>query len=674
MFSSYADILFNLPLKQSYTYHIPEEFIPSLQPGMRVELLFRNREEIGIVESIHRHPPQSGEKILSLSSIADSKLPLPLVNSEQIELAHWMAKYYLCAPGEALFKTFPKPTSFKQTDPVEALAPALEYKLNREQQQIYERIKAELKKKDKGAPSAHVLHGITGSGKTEIYIHFICEALQAGKSALLLVPEISLTVQLIQRLKRVFGESLALLHSGLQARERFTNYMQVLTKEKKIAVGTRSAVFAPLEDLALIILDEEHDSSFKENSTPRYDARQIALRRAEKWGSLLLLGSATPRLEAVYHARGSSIKKAFSYHNLSKRAKGQGLAEVHLAKIGSWESIMGERLLWELEENLKRKEQSILLLNRRGYFTQVYCVDSKSVESCPACAVSLNLHRDSYLLCHYCGYRRFYDGTGSDGGATDLLGTGTQKLEDFLLHHFPFARIERLDSDTVSKASVLEDTLLRFLGEEIDILIGTQMIARGLDAPRVSLVGVLQAEKGLYLPDFRSAERTFSLLTQVAGRAGRSDTKGRVIFECFNPENPVIQTAASQDYESFYEMELPVRQSAFYPPFSRLVRLLCRGRDQERIHIFMEKLAALLKEDFEKKKKGNPRWEFEVLGPSSAPIEKMNNKFREHILIKSSSLRLVRQSLEENLFEKEGLKLSSKTDYLEIDMDPISLL
>ena len=442
------------------------------------------------------------------------------------------------------------------------------------------------KKSQRKKPPIHLLHGITGSGKTEIYIHLIHNAISLNYTALLLVPEISLTVQLIQRLEQVFINQLALLHSGLKPKQRFQSYLEIIRKEKKIVIGTRSAVFAPLTNIGLIIIDEEHDSSFKGNSTPRYDARQIALKRAESHNASLVLGSATPRLETTYYARNSLM--SFTYHSLTHRAKGQGLPEVYLAKVDSPDSIIGDKLLAELDENIKRKEQSILLLNRRGYFPQVYCLESKTVELCPSCAVSLNLHRNGQLKCHYCGYQRHYDGFASDGGETRLVGTGTQKLEDFLLHKFPEVRIERLDSDIIDKQNVLKDTLLRFIGGEIDILIGTQVIARGLDAPRVSLVGVLQAEKGLYLPDFRATEKTFSLLTQVAGRAGRSNIKGRVIFECYNPQNPVIQAAALHNYEKFYQMDIPFRKATFYPPFSRLVRLVCRGIEQKRIQNFMQ--------------------------------------------------------------------------------------
>ena len=493
------------------------------------------------------------------------------------------------------------------------------YELNSSQKAIYKKIKNDFKKKSqRKKPPIHLLHGITGSGKTEIYIHLIHNAISLNYTALLLVPEISLTVQLIQRLEQVFINQLALLHSGLKPKQRFQSYLEIIRKEKKIVIGTRSAVFAPLTNIGLIIIDEEHDSSFKGNSTPRYDARQIALKRAESHNASLVLGSATPRLETTYYARNSLM--SFTYHSLTHRAKGQGLPEVYLAKVDSPDSIIGDKLLAELDENIKRKEQSILLLNRRGYFPQVYCLESKTVELCPSCAVSLNLHRNGQLKCHYCGYQRHYDGFASDGGETRLVGTGTQKLEDFLLHKFPEVRIERLDSDIIDKQNVLKDTLLRFIGGEIDILIGTQVIARGLDAPRVSLVGVLQAEKGLYLPDFRATEKTFSLLTQVAGRAGRSNIKGRVIFECYNPQNPVIQAAALHNYEKFYQMDIPFRKATFYPPFSRLVRLVCRGIEQKRIQNFMQKLGLLIEERFQDEAKDSQR--IEILGPAPASIRK----------------------------------------------------
>ena len=584
MFDLYADVLLPLPLKQCYTYSVPAPMGEYIQVGMRVSVQLRKREQTAIVTKLHNLEPsldiENTYKVLPIEALVDKA---PVINLEQLELAYWMAEQYLCNPGEALFKMFPKAKRWPaEEDTITQQTPKIEYELTPPQSQIYKKIRAGLYIKDnKKHNPAHLLHGITGSGKTEIYIHLLRDALLLGHSALLLVPEISLTIQLLQRLERVFEDQLALLHSGLSNQKRFQAYVGILQGTKKIVVGTRSAVFAPLTKLGLVILDEEHDGSFKENSTPRYDARQIALKRATTHNTLVVFGSATPRVELSYYARSS--RSQFIYHSLEQRAQGSSLAKVCIVSLPSPDAIISPELLEELKINLERKEQSILLLNRRGYYPQVYNANDNSIESCPSCSISLNLHRDHLLRCHYCGFQRTYTGSTADGSPAMLVGTGTQKLEDFLLNHFPNARIERLDSDAIQKRNVLQDTLLRFLEREIDILIGTQMIARGLDAPHVSLVGVLQAEKGLHLPDFRAAEKTFSLLTQVAGRAGRGHLTGRVIFECFDTEHPLLQAAAAQNYEAFYQAEIPARAAAFYPPFSRIVRLLCRGPKQERI-------------------------------------------------------------------------------------------
>ena len=694
MFELYVDVLFPLPLHQSYTYSVPPTLTDNnIQVGMRAQAALRSRLITGIVIRVHRlGAPTSTTQCHPVQVLLD---PAPLVNSEQIALAHWMAEQYLATPGEAVFKMFPKAKRWPTCATPPKLTPKIEYTLHAPQQQIYTKLNAELtaltqsaqhaaNKTEMGeieniknsktvrANSVHLLHGITGSGKTEIYIHLLRDALAMQRSALLLVPEISLTIQLIQRLQRVFGDQLALLHSGLKNSTRFNAYIQLLRQEKRIAVGTRSAVFAPLQNIGLIILDEEHDASFKENSVPRYDARQIALRRAATHRALVIFGSATPRVELSYYAR--SPRTDFIYHSLPQRAvHGSALPQVRLVALSNRDAVISYELLAELEQNLQRGEQSLLLLNRRGYYPQVYKADSYDVETCPSCAVSLNLHRDYYLHCHYCGFQRRYAGQTADGSPAVLAGTGTQKLEDFLVHYFSTARIERLDSDAIQKRNVLQDTLLRFLAHEIDILIGTQMIARGLDAPQVSLVGVLQAEKGLHLPDFRAAEKTFSLLTQVAGRAGRSKLKGRVIFECLDTGNPLIQAAAAQDYEKFYQSELTVRQAAFYPPFSRIVRLLCRGPVQERIQLYMQELLRVLRQHLELKLKRVSE-QYQVLGPVVAPIAKISNKYREHIIIKTNALTQVRIILTELLTAKSKFMPLHRSDHLEIDIDPVDLL
>ena len=550
-----------------------------------------------------------------------------------------------------------------------------------------------------------LLHGVTGSGKTEIYAHIIQEALSLGYTSLLLVPEISLSVQLIARLKVMFSPYLALLHSRLSASERFLAYLSVLKGEKRIVVGTRSAVFAPLASskLAVLIIDEEHDASFKEHSHPRYDARQVALRRAELHNALVILGSATPRLESYYYAappvlqlpqyKAPESRKQLSYSALPQRANQQPLPMVRRVQIRSSQDIISQATLDEIEINLKRNEQSILLLNRRGYFPQLYNRALGSFEKCNACSVTLNLHKDGRLRCHYCGYGRNYDPNADSSHDIELLGSGTQRLEDFLLDCFAHARIERLDSDAVSKSHVLEDTLNRFVNRDIDILIGTQMIARGLDIPYVSLVAVLQADHGLAMVDFRAAEKTFALLTQVAGRAGRSHLPGRVIFECMNTEDPVIATAAKQDYLAFYTMEIESRLMSFYPPFSRIVRLLCRSPDQVRLEDYMQKLTESLQSLLADQGFAIPR-EVQILGPSNAPIERMHHKYREHLLIKTTCLGRLRPVLR-SFFNRDwgpGLDTPMQQhtgysklnlphapplhheDYLELDLDPIDLL
>ena len=696
MFSIYVDVLLNLPLKQPYTYKLPDLVNQdTFTPGSRVLVHFNHREETGIIEKLHSQSPQ--EEIFYINEVLD---PEPIVTEYQINLAYWISSRYLCGPGEALFKMFPKvfpkvfvgkfPSKARGKDHFSEESSHLkekrfqpEYSLNKRQKEIYQSIKRDFEENCRNntkkkivqkisQKNIHLLQGVTGSGKTEIYIYLLRDSLEEGRGAILLVPEISLTVQLIQRLRKVFGNRLALLHSGMSPKERFINYFSLRKEERKIVVGTRSAIFAPVQNLGLIILDEEHDDSFKEHSRPRYDARQIAQRRSKDHNCLLVYGSATPRIETSYHSRRRDGRIGF--HFLPERAKGFGLPQVRLVSLPSPETIMSAHLLGELEVNLKKGEQSLLLLNTRGFFPYIYSRNNKKAESCPACSVSLRLHKDQFLRCHYCGYSYPFTGKGLDGGDVSLMGLGTQKLENFLIDRFPDARIERLDADAAAQRGVVQKTIEQFLRKEVDILLGTQMIARGLDAPNVSLVGVLQSEKGLHFPDFRAAEKTFSLLTQVAGRAGRSSLKGRVIFECIDTEHPIIQYAARQDYESFYLNELEERKASFYPPFSRIIRVLCRSHQEEKGQEFMQEFTSSLKKNFFKdaNKEVKETKTFQLLGPSSAPIGKINHQFREHILIKTVDLIKTRSAVEECYNLHKG-KLG-KNLHLEIDLDPVDLL
>lgn len=660
MFDRYADVAVRLPISGTFTYRVPAEMYDAVRPGLRVQVSFRNRDEEAVICAVHGNAPDF--EVLPLTKLIDSE---PILTEYQLQLGFWMADYYLAGPGECLGKMFPAGRRYPKRLEKRASAPgAPNHVLNREQDAAYRSIVAA-----QPGQGAHLIHGVTGSGKTEVYIHLILDALKRGRGALLLVPEITLTVQLIERLRSVFGDELALLHSALGGSERFGSYVHVLRGDQTIAVGTRSAVFAPVRDPGVIILDEEHDGSYKEHSAPRYDARQIAHKRAADHGAHLVLGSATPRIETAYHARAMSESTHFHYYALSGRATGAELPDVRLTKITSGDAPVSGDTLNELEKNLKDGRQTILLLNRRGYHPFVYCATCERTESCPNCSVALNLHRDQRLLCHYCAYEREYRGQCSNcGGPARPVGSGTQKLEEFLLNLYPDARLERLDTDAATKRHAVRDCIRRLIDGEIDILLGTQMIAKGLDAPNVTLVSVLQADHGFAMPDFRAAERTFSLLTQVAGRAGRGEHRGRVIFECLNPANPVLHHAARQDYEAFYREEVVMRKAAAYPPFTRIVRLLYRGEDEGAVRTAADRLAGRLRRAPDLLGEDHTS----LLGPAPAPLEKLHNQYRYHMILKTGRMRRLREILSDVLAAERGS--GSGKLHLEVDFDPVDLL
>ena len=688
MFDLYADVAVRLPLAEPFTYRVPPELEATIQAGLRVQVSLRGAVEEGLVCRLHRHPPDF--ETLPVLKLIDTE---PVLNADQLQLGRFMADYYLAGIGECLFKMFPAGKRNPPRKPARTVTPpAPAHELNAAQAAVYQAVVADFdafeaarEKNESGQirPRTHVVHGVTGSGKTEIYIHSLLEALRRGRGALLLVPEISLTVQLIERLRAVFGDELALLHSALSGGDRRSAYIQVLRGEKRIAVGTRSAVFAPVQNPGIIILDEEHDSSYKEHSAPRYDARQLAHKRAADHGAVLLLGSATPRIETAYAARVMETQTGFVYHTLGERATGAEMPGVRRIKIASSQTPITGELLNEIDQNLKRGQQTILLLNRRGYNPFVYCSNCETTESCPNCSVALNLHKDHRMVCHYCAYTRPYTGACSNcGGPARPVGSGTQKLEEYLLRLFPEARLERLDTDAASKRNTVRDCIARLIGGEIDILLGTQMIAKGLDAPGVTLVGVLQADHGLAMPDFRSAERTFALLTQVAGRAGRGALSGRVILECLHPEHPVILHAARQEYESFYREEIVNRSEAVYPPFCRIIRLLYRSEDDLRARTAIDRLHRRLQQSFQgtvqlelgASSAGVPGGQAlaTILGPAPAPLEKLNQQYRHHLIIKTLHMKRVRAILAE-LLPAERSRGGDRL-HLEVDLDPVDLL
>ena len=479
-----------------------------------------------------------------------------------------------------------------------------------------------------------LLHGVTGSGKTAVYLTAMHSVLEAGRSAILLVPEIGLTPAVAADLHQIFGDQVAILHSGLTDRERAEQWHRIRRGDARMVVGTRSAVFAPVSDLALIIVDEEHDSSYKQEETPRYHARDVAVRRARMAGAAVVLGSATPSLESYFNAQ----KNKYTLLELPDRVEQRPLPEVEILDMKEefretgHEQVISRRLAAEIGERLARREQVMVLLNRRGYAPVVLCRACGHTAQCANCAISLTHHkREHRLQCHYCGYLQAVPKVCEECGSEYVyfVGTGSEKLEELLHGMFPQARIGRLDRDTVRGRHDFERMLNQLSAGELDILVGTQMIAKGHDVHGVTLVGVVGADIALGLPDFRAAERTFQLLTQVAGRAGRGESPGKVVLQTCFPEHYAVQFAAAHDFRGFYDKELRYRSWMRYPPFNAVANVLVRGEKLDDVL----KFSGLLGRWLEKTSHVGIR----VLGPAAAPLTRLKRDYRYHFLLKSGS-------------------------------------
>lgn len=508
---------------------------------------------------------------------------------------------------------------------VEPLGPPV---LNGEQQAAFEGLDV-LARQDK--PAAALLYGVTGSGKTQVYIRLIRETLGRGRTALVLVPEIVLTPQLLRIFAAHFGAQVAVLHSSLRAGERYDEWKRARRGEAQVVIGTRSAVFAPLEKLGLIILDEEQEASYKSENAPRYHAREVAKYRCVQNRALLVLGSATPSIETMYQAREGQI----GIFRLRERYNRKALPQVLIADLkeelrqgnaGSISCVLRR----ELEENLKRGEQAILFLNRRGANRMVSCGECGEVPECPRCSVKLTYHSaNNRLMCHHCGYSRPLPPVcPSCGGLLNFIGIGTQHVQEELRDLFPWAEVLRMDTDTVSAAHPHEELLDRFRRERVPILVGTQMVAKGLDFENVTLVGVVAPDLSLYVDDFRAGERTFSLLTQVVGRAGRGEKGGRAVIQTFTPNNDVIRCAAQQDYDSFYEQEIALRRLRRDPPFAQRVVITASGQLEGTVL----RCCTRLRQALEIALAGVPgAWQ--LLGPAPAAVAKVNNRYRYRLTL-----------------------------------------
>ncbi|HBD0866806.1 TPA: primosomal protein N' [Enterococcus faecalis] len=538
--------------------------------------------------------------------------------------------------------------------------------LNAEQQVAVETI---LQSVQEQQSQTYLLEGITGSGKTEVYLQVIAEVLNQGKTAIMLVPEISLTPQMVQRFKSRFGEHVAVMHSGLSQGEKYDEWRKIERGEAEVVVGARSAIFAPIENIGVIIIDEEHEASYKQEETPRYHARDLAIWRSEYHHCPVVLGSATPSLES----RARAQKNVYQRLRLTQRANQAATLptidvvdmrqEVENGNVSSFSMSLQEKL----QERLEKNEQSVLLLNRRGYSSFVMCRDCGYVLPCPNCDISLTLHMDSKTMkCHYCGHEERIPYRCPNCGQDKIryYGTGTQKVEEELQTLLPDSRILRMDVDTTRRKGAHEKILRTFGEGQADILLGTQMIAKGLDFPNVTLVGVLNADTALNLLDFRSSERTFQLLTQVSGRAGRAEKPGEVIIQSFNPEHYAIQLAKAQDYEDFYTKEMYIRHRGDYPPYYFTVQITASHPEENEAAKQMFQIATKLKQGL------SPQ--AILLGPTPNAIMRVNNRYFYQVIIKYKQEPMLQPLLKEILTDTQratarGLKLS-------IDAEPMNFI
>lgn len=571
---------------------------------------------------------------------------------DEVQVASVREVCYMCGITEAVLRALKKkevveyydrrvsrrPKASQMTPPASA-----ELKLSQEQLKVFSGL---YDLTCTGKPEAALLHGITGSGKTSVFLKLIEVVIASGRQVIMMVPEISLTPQMTAQFTAWFGDRVAVIHSGLSLGERLDEYRRIRQGEASVVVGTRSAVFSPLTNIGLIVMDEEGESSYKSESSPRYHARDIAKLRCAQHNALLLLASATPSIDSYYRA------KAGKYHlfELHERYSNAILPDVYLVDLKEHldpdrSTILSDVLIDELYYNLQHGEQSLLLLNRRGYHTYATCIDCGAVDLCPNCSVAMTYHkRNGMMMCHYCGaaHKQEFTCPVCGGHHIKLTGFGTQKLEDEVERLFPDARILRMDADTTYSRYAYETEFERFSKHEYDIMLGTQMIAKGLDFPNVTLVGVLSVDKLLYASDFRGNERSFSLVTQVVGRSGRGNKRGRAYIETYTPEHPVLNFAAHQNYPSFYNDEIEARKALLYPPFCDICVVGLSAREEDVAQRAAKRFVELLKEYLQQSGEKLP---LRVLGPVPAGVYRMNGKFRYRIVIKCRANRLFRRMM-----------------------------
>lgn len=622
-------------LNRYFTYSIPPELQDKVVPGSLVEVPFGPRKLAGFVVEDGCAEDFDEEKIRPIISVLN---PVPFWGEELLALVAFMRRYYDCSWLDALTAAIPAPVLKKAKHALEKSRRIVKAKTviipsapryagitpNVGQQEALRKIS---ECAQTGKPL--LLYGVTGSGKTEVYLRAVQEALNNGRQALVMVPELSLTPQAVSRYRGRLGNTVGVLHSGLSAPERRDYWWKMRLGELRVALGTRSAVFAPLDNLGIIVIDEEHETSYKQENIPRYHARQAAFKRATYNKCALVLGSATPSIESFYMAKTGHYQLA----ELRERPAGRELPNVQFVDMRkiSGRRLLSPRLAEALRQRFADGQQTVLLLNRRGFSKYLQCSQCGYTAGCGQCSIALAWHKSDHCLrCHYCGHEEALPDVCPKCSSLNFkMGTpGTERLYDEVQELLPGARILRMDRDTTSRINAHETILKQFGEGDADVLIGTKMVAKGLDYPNVTLVGVVNADAELNIPDFRSAERCFQLLSQVAGRAGRGDVPGEVIMQAYGIEDSCFEAVRHHDYEALYNIEIAARKAALYPPFCRLVRVLMTDADAIKLKTEALALAASLVAKLPSEC---------VVGPSPCPIERIRGMYRYHLLLKGAN-------------------------------------
>ena len=659
----YLQVAFNLPLQQTFTYLDLDD--AATLSGMRVVAPFGKRRVTGFVIGHPLRPP-AGVELRAITRRVDAQ---PVFDGALLRLAKWVADTYLCSLGEALAAMIPSGRREILPDAEDgSVEHWVEHTLTAEQERAVEARAAPDSPAGAGGadaprPRRFYLRGVTGSGKTAVFMAAARRAVAAGRGVIYLVPEIALTHQVVDQFSDVFGDRVAVIHSALTPSQRLQQWRRIRSGAVRVVIGARSAVFAPLPDLGLMVIDEEHETSYKAGATPRYHARQVAMHRCSSEGATLVMGSATPSLEALHHMRRGMLRRL----DLTRRPGGARMPTVEVVDMKGQPGPLSERLLHEIRAAAAARRQSILFLNRRGFSSFFHCRSCGFEMRCVRCSVSLTFHKASrVMLCHYCGYRAAPVRVCPECASLDIgySGFGTQRVEEELAAAVPGLRVQRLDTDALRTRGELRDVLSRFRSGEVDVLVGTQMVAKGLNFPAVRLVGIINADTGLHLPDFRAAERTFNLIVQVAGRAGRALPDGRVLVQTYHADRYAIRLAVQGKTEEFYRREIAMRRDTGFPPFARIIRLVFRARSKQRAYAVAVSFA-----DHLERARG-AHTEGELLGPVECPIERIAGSYRFHLLLRHPTAGPLHRWV-------KRVWLTFKTPagtHLEIDVDPTSVL